>query len=48
MPTGKYLIAVKHGVQHIFIYWGRYVIPTGIYRMTRDINTKKMNQAIRT
>ena len=37
----------EHGVQHIFIYCGRYSTPAGIYRITRTLNTGKLSNAIR-
>lgn len=44
-PGGAVMDA-QNGVQHIFIYCGQYATPAGVYRITRDMNTKKLNQAI--
>jgi hypothetical protein len=37
---------VKRGVQHIFIYCGTYRTPTGVYRITRTLDTAKLNAAL--
>ena len=34
------------GVQHIFIYCGRYSTPTGIYRISRTLETDKLREAM--
>lgn len=42
---GGAVIDETRGVQHIFIYCGRYATPTGIYRITRTLDTDKPRQA---
>ena len=37
----------ENGVQHIFIYCGPFSTPTGIYRITRTLDTDKLNKAMR-
>jgi hypothetical protein len=37
----------ENGVQHIFIYCGRYSTPAGIYRITRTLDTDKLRKAMR-
>lgn len=41
---GGAIIDEEDGVQHIFIYCGRYSTPTGIYRITRTLDTDKLRQ----
>lgn len=35
------------GVQHIFIYCGTFGTPTGIYRITRTLDTGKFGEVMR-
>lgn len=35
-----------NGVQHIFIYCGQYSTPTGIYRITRTLDTGKLRKTM--
>ena len=42
---GGAVIDEERGVQHIFIYCGRYSTPTGIYRITRTLDTDKLRRA---
>ena len=35
-----------NGVQHIFIYCGQYSTPTGIYRITRTLDTDKLRKSM--
>ncbi len=42
---GGGVIDEERGVQHIFIYCGRYATPSGIYRITRVLDTKKLRKA---
>jgi hypothetical protein len=37
----------ENGVQHIFIYCGPFSTPTGIYRITRTLDTHKLNAHMR-
>ena len=43
---GGGVIDEARGVQHIFIYCGKYATPSGIYRITRDLDTKKLRKAV--
>ena len=43
---GGAVIDVEVGVQHIFIYCGRYDTPTGIYRITRTLETEKLRLSV--
>lgn len=36
----------ENGVQHIFIYCGRYATPTGIYKITRTLDTDKLRKVM--
>ncbi len=45
---GGAVIDESNGVQHIFIYCGRYATPTGIYRITRTLDTDKLRYAAAT
>ena len=40
---GGAVIDLKNGVQHIFIYCGRFATPTGIYRITRTLKTDELS-----
>ena len=33
--------------QHIFIHCGRYATPTGIYRISRTLDTHRLREAMR-
>ena len=44
---GGAVIDEAEGVQHIFIYCGRYATPTGIYRISRTLDTHKLREAMR-
>jgi len=37
----------ENGVQHIFIYCGPFSTPTGIYRITRTLDTGRLDKAMR-
>jgi hypothetical protein len=37
---------VQRGVQHVFIYSGRFNGPAGIYRITRTLDTDKLRNAM--
>jgi len=41
---GGAVIDEENGVQHIFIYCGRYSTPAGIYRITRTLDTDKFRR----
>ena len=43
---GGAVIDEDEGVQHIFIYCGRYSTPAGIYRITRTLDTDKLREAM--
>ena len=43
---GGAVMDVENGLQHIFIYCGRYSTPTGIYRITRTLNTDTLRRAM--
>lgn len=43
---GGAVIDEDEGVQHIFIYCGRYSTPTGIFRISRTLDTDKLRQAM--
>ncbi len=43
---GGAVIDEENGVQHIFIYCGRYSTPAGIYRITRTLDTDKLSSAM--
>ena len=45
---GGAVIDEDRGVQHIFIYCGRYATPAGIYRITRSLETDKVRQTCST
>ena len=36
----------ENGVQHIFVYCGPFSTPTGIYRITRTLDTEKFRKAL--
>ena len=36
----------ENGVQHIFVYAGTQATPTGIYMLTRTIDTDKLRKAM--
>jgi len=42
---GGAVIDEDNEVQHIFIYCGKYATPTGIYRITRTLDTRKLRKA---
>jgi len=44
---GGAVIDKENGVQHIFIYCGRYSTPAGVYRITRTLDTDKLRNAMR-
>lgn len=44
-PAGA-VIDVKRGVQHIFIYTGHPYGPAGVFRITRTLDTPKLNAAL--
>jgi len=44
---GGAVIDKENGVQHVFIYCGRFATPTGIYRITRTLDTDKLRNAMR-
>lgn len=39
---GAAVMDVENGVQHIFIYCGTFGLPTGIYRITRTLDTNRL------
>jgi hypothetical protein len=43
---GGAVIDEENGVQHIFIYCGKYSTPTGIYRITRTLDTDKLRTTL--
>lgn len=43
---GGAVIDEDQGVQHIFIYCGRYSTPTGIYRISRTLETGRLRHAM--
>ena len=43
---GGGVIDEGRGVQHIFVYCGKYVTPSGIYRITRVLDTMKLRKAV--
>ncbi len=43
---GGAVMDVENGVQHIFVYCGTYRTPTGIYRITRTLDTPKLAAAM--
>lgn len=43
---GGAVIDKDRGVQHIFIYCGRYSTPAGIYRISRTLDTDKLRKAM--
>lgn len=45
-PGGAVIDEVR-GVQHIFVYSGKYATPTGIYRVTRTLDTEKLGEVMR-
>jgi len=44
---GGAVIDEDEGVQHIFIYCGRYSTPAGIYRISRTLDTTKLRDTIK-
>jgi len=44
---GGAVIDEENGVQHIFIYCGKYATPTGIYRITRTLDTDKLRKTMK-
>jgi hypothetical protein len=42
---GGAVIDLKGGVQHIFIYCGRYATPSGIFRISRTLETDRLRKA---
>ena len=44
---GGAVMDVERGVQHIFFYCGTYRSPTGVYRITRTLDTPKLATALR-
>ena len=43
---GGAIIDEERGLQHIFIYAGTYATPTGIYRISRTLNTDRLRDGI--
>jgi hypothetical protein len=43
---GGAVIDLENGVQHIFVYCGRYATPSGIYRISRTLHTDKLRNAM--
>ena len=43
---GGAVIDQENGVQHIFIYCGRFATPTGVYRITRTLDTARLRRAM--
>jgi hypothetical protein len=43
---GGAVIDLENGVQHIFVYCGRYATPSGIYRISRTLHTDKLRDAM--
>lgn len=41
---GGAVIDQENGVQHIFIYCGRYSTPSGVYRISRTLDTDKLRE----
>lgn len=41
---GGAVMDVARGLQHIFIYAGRYATPTGIYRISRTLETDRLRE----
>lgn len=39
---GGAVMDVENGLQHVFIYCGRYETPTGVYVISRDLNTANL------
>lgn len=44
---GGAVIDVEAGLQHIFIYCGRYATPTGVYRISRTLDTDRLRSVMR-
>lgn len=44
---GGAVIDEKNGVQHVFIYCGRYATPAGIFRISRTLDTNKLRDVMR-
>ena len=36
----------ENGVQHIFVYCGKYATPSGIFRISRTMETNKLREAV--
>lgn len=45
---GGAVIDTENGVQHIFIYSGKYATPAGIYRITRTLDTPALRETAKT
>jgi len=43
---GGAVIDKENGVQHVFIYCGRYSTPAGIYRITRTLDTDRLRKVM--
>jgi len=44
-PGGAVMDA-ENGVQHIFVYCGRYATPSGIFRISRTMKTNRLREAL--
>ena len=44
---GGGIIDKENGVQHIFVYAGTQATPTGIYRITRTLDTERLSKIMR-
>jgi len=44
---GGAVIDAESGVQHVFVYCGPFSTPTGVYRITRTLDTEKLNKTMR-
>ena len=42
---GGAVIDEEEGVQHVFIYCGRYSTPAGVYRITRTLETERLRES---
>lgn len=43
---GGAVIDLNSGVQHIFIYCGKYATPSGIFRISRTLKTARLREAM--